>query len=128
MSNYVEPSNGTTEEPAVKVDQSIGQQGQDVTYQQESKWAVNGSGITQKEQYPPLSPTTSPPPLKQNLWDPKYSALGFVVIVLVVVIIDILPRLIRSKLDQATTPEPIEPSELQSLLVAELDSLGSDPS
>jgi hypothetical protein len=66
------------------------------------------------------------PTAKVKLWEPKYSALGFVVIALVVVMIDILPRLIRSKLNQATTPKPIELNELESLLVAQLDSLSSD--
>ncbi|MGB0384506.1 MAG: hypothetical protein ACPGWR_06740 [Ardenticatenaceae bacterium] len=38
----------------------------------------------------------------QKLWDPKHAAIGFVVIVLFVFFLDILPRLIRAKLDKST--------------------------
>ncbi len=122
MNNDQIHKNGIRLAQAMKVNQSISQEEEDVTYQQQAKWVVNGSGITQKELLP------SPTPPEQNLWDPKYSALGFVVIVLAVLMIDVLPRLIRSKLDQATTPEPVELNELQSILVAQLDSLSSDAS
>lgn len=122
MNTHKQSSNGTTQGQAMKLNPSISEGEGDMTDQQQSKWVVNGSGITPIEQHP------SPPPPKQNLWEPKYSALGVVVIALVVLIIDILPRLIRSKLDQATTPEPVEPSELESLLVAQLDSLAADAS
>lgn len=122
MNNDQAQKNGTIEGQAMRVNHSISQEEKDVTYQQQAKWVMNGSAITQKE----LSPSPTPP--KQNLWEPKYSALGFVVIALVVVIIDILPGLIRSKLNQATTPEPVELNELQSLLVTQLDSLSSDTS
>jgi hypothetical protein len=158
MNNDKSRIEGTTEGQAMKGNQSISQQGQDVTYQQQpEKWLVNGSGIngsgrkgetasgrndngglsvsegsvaslTRPLTRSPSRRSPSPTPPKQNLWQPKYSALGFVVIALVVVMIDILPRLIRSKLNQATTPKPIELNELESLLVAQLDSPSSDAS
>lgn len=116
MNNEQAQKTGTTPGQAIKGNQSISQEERELIDQQLPKW-LNGFG-TQKELSPP----------KQTLWDPKYSALGIVVIALMVVIIDILPRLIRSKLNQATTPEPIELNEFESLLVTQLDSLSSDAS
>lgn len=117
MNNDQQPSHGIAQGQGIKGNQSISQEERELIDQQLPKW-LNGSG-TQKEQAP--SPTA-------KLWEPKYSALGFVVIVFAVLMIDVLPRLIRSKLDAATTPEPVELGEFESLLVAQLDSLAAEAS
>ncbi|MDQ4075064.1 MAG: hypothetical protein M3220_02320 [Chloroflexota bacterium] len=42
---------------------------------------------------------------QEKLWDPKYAAVGVLVIALAIAVLDILPNFILSKINRATAPE-----------------------
>ncbi len=62
----------------------------------------------------PITNTTSDGP--QPLWDPKHAGLGFVIIALFVLFLDILPRLIRTQLDKRTDLSQQEIPDIEELL------------
>ena len=77
--------------------------------------------MIQDEQYqwtPPSTPTANAEE-PQKLWDPKHAAIGVVVITLFVLFLDILPRLIRAKLDKSTDLSQQEFPDIEELLTPE---------
>jgi len=75
--------------------------------------------MMQNEPYqaPPITNTSSEGP--QPLWDPKHAALGFVIIALFVLFLDILPRLLRAQLDKRTDLSQQEFPDIEELLTPE---------
>ena len=56
----------------------------------------------------------------KKLWNPKYAALGVLIVVLSVFFLDTLPRMVRDRLDRETDPEnQEEPFNLESLIPSE---------
>ena len=68
-------------------------------------------------QAPPITNTSPEGP--QPLWDPKHAALGFVIIALFVLFLDILPRLLRAQLDKRTDLSQQEIPDIEELLTPE---------